>query len=123
MAKRVLDQEWGMMYDADDRWETTAPAGSYPEGASPFGVLDMSGNVWEWTEDRYGPYPARPEQDPRGPATGSERVTRGGGWEFHDAGFVRATVRDKNVPSHRLNNVGFRCVYGVRPSWGPSKGA
>ena len=58
--------------------------GSRPAGASPEGVLDLAGNVAEWVADRYGPYPAEPQQDPTGPAEGALRVVRGGG--FLDSG-------------------------------------
>jgi len=56
--------------------------GRYPSGASPYGMLDMAGNVREWVNDRYGAsyYHDSPYSDPTGPTTGSERVQRGGEW-------------------------------------------
>ena len=67
------------MFDADDGWETTAPVGSFPEGASPFGVLDLAGNVGEWTADRYGAY-SRAAEHAADPV--SVHVSRGGGWHY-----------------------------------------
>lgn len=54
MAKRDWKEDWPALYDANDGWETTAPAGSFLDGKSPLGVLGMAGNVMEWTADWYG---------------------------------------------------------------------
>jgi formylglycine-generating enzyme required for sulfatase activity len=109
-GKRVLKREWPAMYDGDDGWETTAPVGSFPAGASPFGALDMAGNVWEWTADWRGDYAAAPSTNPRGPTTGTARINRGGGWHGHLAGDVRAVVRSADAPALRSNSIGFRCA-------------
>ena len=60
----------------------TSAVGSYLAGASPYGALDMAGNVWEWVNDWYNGsyYSVSPPVNPPGPATGSLRVLRGGGW-------------------------------------------
>jgi formylglycine-generating enzyme required for sulfatase activity len=112
MAKRVLNKEWEKMYDASDGWETTAPVGSFRAGASPFGALDMAGNVWEWTADWYGDYTKAAATNPRGAETGTARVGRGGGWSSDDAGLVRAAVRNGVGASVRDSHVGFRCARG-----------
>jgi formylglycine-generating enzyme required for sulfatase activity len=109
-GKRVLGRDWVAMYDGDDGWDTTAPVGSFPAGASPFGVLDMAGNVWEWTADWRADYTAAPATNPHGPATGTARVNRGGGWHGHLAGDIRATARSSDDPALRSNSVGFRCA-------------
>ncbi|MCU0236359.1 MAG: SUMF1/EgtB/PvdO family nonheme iron enzyme [Acidobacteria bacterium] len=91
----------------------TRPVGAYPPGASPFGVLDLAGNVWEWTADWYDPgfYQVSPRENPRGPETGSERVVRGGSWA-NGASLVRSANRSSEKPESRLNILGFRLALG-----------
>ena len=95
----------------DDGQVMTAPAGSYPGGASWCGTLDMAGNVWEWVADWHGPYPAEPQTNPTGPASGQERVIRGGSWYDNDAfGFLRSDNRHPYDPRDHNHLIGFRCV-------------
>jgi formylglycine-generating enzyme required for sulfatase activity len=98
------------MYAGDDGWGATAPAGHYTDGASPSGVLDMAGNVWEWTGDWYGSYGAEEARNPTGAVNGTERVLRGGSWSANTPAAVRATVRRRGVPTTRSSSLGFRCV-------------
>ncbi len=98
------------MYAADDGHVHTAPAGSFPKGASPFGLQDVVGNVWEWTGDWYAPYTPEPVTDPHGPETGTERVLRGGSWNGSDPAWVRPTYRFKLAPGLRSHGIGFRCA-------------
>ena len=89
----------------------TTPVGNYPEGASPYGALDMAGNVWEWVNDWYDSdyYSQSPSENPQGPATGESRVLRGGSWDNYDS-FVRSAFRFKYVPVDWGRYYGFRCV-------------
>jgi formylglycine-generating enzyme required for sulfatase activity len=98
------------LHDGNDGWETTAPVGRYPAGASPFGALDLAGNVAEWTADWYRFYESRAELDPRGPPTGASRVVRGGGWMTSEASKLSATDRDWPDPTLRGADLGFRCA-------------
>lgn len=88
--------------------DTTA-VGSYSEGASPYGALDMAGNVWEWVADSYGPYSAGNVRNPKGPDTDSFHVLRGGSWKYISSN-IRSTYRDGSYPTNMSGDVGFRCV-------------
>jgi formylglycine-generating enzyme required for sulfatase activity len=100
------------MYRDDDGWPATAPVGSFPAGASPYGALDMTGNVWEWVSDRHGPYPAAATEShaPTGPETGEERVLRGGAWNGSVSAWVRPTYRFSATPGLKSHGIGFRCA-------------
>jgi len=98
------------MYKADDGWATTAPVGSFPKGASRYGLEDVVGNVWEWVGDWYGPYTKSDATDPKGPAEGTERVIRGGAWNGGFPDWVRPSFRYHNAPSSRSHGIGFRCA-------------
>ena len=108
----------GRMYPWGNEWDVAkcvsgvelAPVGSIPAGASPYGALDMAGNVWEWCADWYGSYAAAPAKNPTGPANGTSRVLRGGSWNYYVASNPRCALRYYCGPSYWLNFFGFRCV-------------
>jgi hypothetical protein len=129
MLARLGKDGWGFMYDADDGAEATSPVGKYPDGASPFGMLDMAGNVGEWVADWWAHYeepPAppwytlhadspTPVVNPQGPSKAyieQRRVIRGGGWRTYEASYVRSASRGTGHVTDRRSDVGFRCARG-----------
>jgi formylglycine-generating enzyme required for sulfatase activity len=111
LADRNTDYSWSTQ--DDDGYARTAPAGSYPAGASPYGCLDMAGNVWEWCDDWYGEnyYASSASNNPTGPSSGSRRVLRGGSWNY-GARYLRCSYRYWFEPSYRNYGLGFRCAGG-----------
>ena len=81
------------------------PTGAFD--ANVWGIGDMHGNVREWTSDWYAPYPRGASRDPRGPASGTTRVVRGGSW-LSDANGVRCAARESHAPAERQGTIGFR---------------
>ncbi len=106
---------WGNQWDAakanarEAGNRGTTAVGSFPAGASPYGVLDMAGNVSEWTSDWFQPYPGYPGGDGDAQYFGEKfRVIRGGGW--FDQDLVRTTARSSSSVTLANDDVGFRCV-------------
>lgn len=116
-------------HNYDDGYAQTAPVGSYSDGASPYGAMDMAGNVWEWVNTIPLNYPYDPEDGREGPDTrlgscyppnpceedevpfgaGPQRVWRGGTWS-NGPWWMRVTVRYHSVPGYYHNSLGFRCA-------------
>jgi formylglycine-generating enzyme required for sulfatase activity len=95
--------------EIDDGYPESSPVGAFPFGASPFGMEDMAGNVWEWCLDYLALYRGTPQVNPHGPANGAKRVYRGGSWKSR-FNSLRATVRGSNMPNYSCNDLGFRIV-------------
>lgn len=96
----------------------TSAVGSYPSGASPYGALDMAGNVWKWVNDWWSStyYSGSPYANPQGPLTGSYKVARGGSW-YNDWHYLRTTFRDSDDlgPDVSTEAIGFRCTSSEQP--------
>ncbi|MGC8926285.1 MAG: formylglycine-generating enzyme family protein, partial [Calditerrivibrio sp.] len=110
---------WGNDWDASKacfNQSSTCAVGSYPQGASPYGVMDMAGNVWDWCADWYDEnyYASSPDHNPTGPDSGQYRVVRGGSWGLDITMRLRASYRWYSVPSGGYVDFdGFRCVRQV----------
>ena len=87
----------------------TLPVGDYPLGASPYGVLDMAGNVWEWTSTQFKGYPYKSDDGREDVQASGARMLRGGSWISYDR-FVRCAYRNMYYPVDRHGGVGFRVV-------------
>ena len=108
---------WGNTFDIAkcnvESWEGSGstPVGSYPDGVSPYGVYDMAGNVWEWTDSWYDAYPGSTYTTTE---FGEKlRVLRGGSWYHYDSlGPIgaRCASRDRGTPQHVSYVAGFRCA-------------
>jgi len=94
-------------------WGSTAtdPVEAHPSGASPYGLFDMGGNVWEWCEDWYDEkyYEVSPRRDPKGPPTGLAHVVRGGSWDSRPS-VLSASCRNWGHRGYREGDFGFRCA-------------
>jgi len=93
----------------------TSTVGSYPAGVSPYGALDMAGNVLEWVNDWHDSsyYSSTPGSNPPGPTYGIHRVQRGGAWSVGGS-YLPVAVRHDNYPTFDWHLLGFRCVAAPR---------
>ena len=95
---------------------STTEVGSYKDGASPYGALDMGGNVWEWMVDWYDEdyFSVSPDSNPQRPSIGEYRVLRGGSWNmnFNNA---HTTSRFRYDPVVKYKDIGFRCAESADP--------
>lgn len=119
----IWQGEFPSVNDLEDGWLTTAPAAHFrPNG---YGLYQMVGNVWEWCLDWYRPdyYQHSPSLAPNGPATGQQRVLRGGSFLCHDSycNRYRNAARSRNTPDSAMSNAGFRTVAAEPPGTSPSE--
>jgi formylglycine-generating enzyme required for sulfatase activity len=110
-----LRYPWGNQEPTDDLTNfnrtvgRTTAVGNYPAGASPYGALDMAGNVWEWTRSVYQDYPYDPDDGRENISNPSEKrfTVRGGGWDDR-SNYLRASVRFNVAPDDLNSSIGCR---------------
>jgi formylglycine-generating enzyme required for sulfatase activity len=93
---------------SESRSDRTMAVGSFPAGASPYGCLDLAGNVWEWTLSLYRPYPYQPD-DRNDPEAAGNRTLRGGAW-FDVPRRARVSARSRRQPGDFYYGIGVRLV-------------
>jgi formylglycine-generating enzyme required for sulfatase activity len=110
---------WGNTFDpwrcntAESIKKGTTPVGSYsPGGDSPCGVADMVGNVWEWTQSLFLPYPFNSHDDVDGSKARGRYVVRGGAW-YYSRKLARCTSREGMVPYYLSPSIGFRLARSI----------
>lgn len=118
-TEAMYDYPWGnsaptpdLLNYGESGFADTTEVGSYPEGRSPTGAYDMAGNVWEWVNDWYSSdyYARSPERNPTGPASGTDKIYRGGSWRESNPAMVRVTFRGHTEPENFWVALGFRCA-------------
>ena len=119
-----LEYPWGNTFDRSKLWCSGTTFGDAGKTApvvrnsniyrNGYGLTDMSGNVWQWCSDMYGPYTGTEETNPVGPATTSDdkRCVRGGSWDMRSPHFFRCASRHSYYPVIGGNNYGFRLSAG-----------
>src|SRR5262249_1964998 len=106
-ANYIGDYTYGSGIEGENR-EKTTPVGTFP--ANAWGLYDMHGNLWEWCQGWYGDYPKNDVTDPQGPASGQERVLRGGSW-YNPPVISRSAFRFRIEPGRRVSSFGFRLCF------------
>jgi formylglycine-generating enzyme required for sulfatase activity len=114
-AAKRLEPTWTVIGNYDDGFAHTAPVGTFPGGASPYGAEDMAGNVWEWVNDYFYEltYQTGPAENPQGPSSGALRTLRGGSWDS-TPDLIRITKRHRHYATYRGISFGFRCAMDVK---------
>jgi formylglycine-generating enzyme required for sulfatase activity len=112
VAKDTVESDTSAL-DSNAVWYGNSPNGTQPVATkkpNAFTLYDMAGNVWEWCYDRQGSYSSGSQTNPTGPATGNNRIVRGGSWVPGGAFTLCAGYRGVSSPVYQSYDVGFRVV-------------
>jgi formylglycine-generating enzyme required for sulfatase activity len=96
------------------KYGDTEPVGRRTAGASPYGLLDLAGNVWEWVSSGYRPYPYDAGDGREDPDAPTERVLRGGSFASPGSDHGRSAMRSRSRPERRQRHIGFRVAREAR---------
>lgn len=113
-----LNYPWGEHFESERAWwyRTSGgrahPVGTKVAGCSPFGLLDMAGNVWQWCSTKEAAYPYDAEDGREDPEGSEDRVLRGGSWYNPDPDFLRSSFRQSYHPAWGNHDFGFRVASG-----------
>lgn len=119
-TKTKLVYPWGNdsptsdLLNYNNKARGTTPVGTYPNGISPYGLLDMAGNAYEWVSSLYMPYPYNAVDGREDPNSYDFRVLRGGSWNSGETGIL-SVYRLANPPTDSYTNMGFRCARDSSP--------
>ena len=111
----VLNQHKGSLratFGGGAKHGGTTAVGAHADGASPYGLLDMAGNVWEWVSTVYAPYPYDAHDGREDPGSGLPRVLRGGSFSSPTSRNLRCAARSRSAPGRRSPHIGFRVARG-----------
>jgi formylglycine-generating enzyme required for sulfatase activity len=95
-------------YGQNVKTNSTTPVDHFPNGASPYGALDMAGNVWEWTSSVLADYPYRDDDGREDVQSRDHRVLRGGSFYSPSASYIRCASRSSSYPQRQRDHIGFR---------------
>ena len=113
---RAVEPKSEAMHEEDDGFPGTAPVGSFPKGVTRFGLNDMVGNVWEWTNDYFAIYQSEEQVDPMGAPAGDKKAIRGGGFNGGYASWVNPAFRYHQLTTASAHGIGFRCAKSLKPA-------
>lgn len=113
LADKGFPAPASLMYEADDGFTGTAPVGTFPRAMTQQKLVDMVGNVWEWTADYYALYKDEAQVNPKGPAAGDRKAIRGGGFNGEVSLWVNPAARYHQLAKASVHAVGFRCAASV----------
>lgn len=105
-------------FGSDGKQSTTTAVDRHPGGATPEGLLDMAGNVWEWASSLYAPYPYNAGDGREALETRGQRVLRGGSFLSPSAAYIRCSMRSLSYETRRREHIGFRVAQDIA---GPSQ--